>query len=85
MEQTRKCYGRTDGQTKAISIIPHPLCGHLGFSIGLILAIFDLQVTPMLPTKFKVNKPRDSEEEAKTSFFKMAAMADILDFRSERF
>ena len=36
MEQTRKCYGRTDGwtegidrwtdaQTKAISIIPHPL------------------------------------------------------------
>ena len=26
--------------------------GHLGFPIGTILAIFDLQVTPMLPTKF---------------------------------
>ena len=26
--------------------------GHLGFSIGTILAIFDLQVTLMLPTKF---------------------------------
>ena len=25
---------------------------HLGFPIGTILAIFDLQVTPMLPTKF---------------------------------
>ena len=28
---------------------------HLGFPIGMILAIFDLQVTPMLPTKFQVN------------------------------
>ena len=31
MERARKCYGRTDrqtdGQAKAISIIPHPLCG----------------------------------------------------------
>ena len=26
--------------------------GHLGFLIQMILAIFDLQVTPMLPTKF---------------------------------
>ena len=26
--------------------------GHLGFPIGMILAIFDLQVTPMLPSKF---------------------------------
>ena len=25
-----------------------------GFPIGTILAIFDLQVTPMLPTKFRV-------------------------------
>ena len=25
---------------------------HLGFPIGTILAIFDLQVTPMLPSKF---------------------------------
>ena len=26
--------------------------GHLGYLIGTILAIFDLQVTPMSPTKF---------------------------------
>ena len=31
---------------------------HLGFPIGTILAIFDLQVTPMLPTKYQVNWPR---------------------------
>ena len=29
--------------------------GHLGFSIGTILAILDLQVTLMLPTKFQVS------------------------------
>ena len=29
--------------------------GHLGFQIGTILAIFDLQVTPMFPSKFGVN------------------------------
>ena len=28
---------------------------HLGFLIGTILAIFDLKVTPMLPTIFVVN------------------------------
>ena len=28
--------------------------GLLGFSFGMILAISDLQVTPMLPTKFQV-------------------------------
>ena len=32
--------------------------GHLGFPIGTILAIFYLQVTPMLPTKYHVNWPR---------------------------
>ena len=32
--------------------------GHHGFPIGMILAIFDLQVTPMLPTKYQVNWPR---------------------------
>ena len=32
--------------------------GHLGFPIGMILAIFDLQVTLMLPTKYRVNWPR---------------------------
>ena len=35
--------------------------GHLGFPIRTILAIFDLQVTPMLPTKSQVNWPLGSE------------------------
>ena len=38
--------------------------GHLGFSIGMILAFFDLQVTRMLPSKFGVNWPFGSGEEA---------------------
>ena len=38
--------------------------GHLGFLISTILATFDLQVTPMLPT----NKPYGSGEEAKNRF-----------------
>ena len=42
--------------------------GHLGFLIGTILAIFDLQVTPMLPSKFGVNWPFASGEEAKNRF-----------------
>ena len=32
--------------------------GHLRFPIGTILAILNLQVTPMLPTKYQVNWPR---------------------------
>ena len=31
--------------------------GHLGISIGMIVAMFDLQVTTMFPTKFGVNWP----------------------------
>ena len=58
--------------------------GHLGFLINTILASFDLQVTPMLPSKFGVNWPFGSGEEAKNRF-KMAAMAAILDFRLARF
>ena len=42
--------------------------GHLGFPISTILAIFDLQVTPMLPSKFGVNWPFGSGEEAKNRF-----------------
>ena len=37
----------------------------LRFTIGMILAIFDLQVTQMFPTKFRVNWPFGSGEEAK--------------------
>ena len=34
----------------------------------MVLAIFDLQVTPMLLTRFRVNWPFVSEEEAKIDF-----------------
>ena len=39
--------------------------GHLGFLIRTIFAIFNLQVTLMLPVKFKVNWHFGSGEEAK--------------------
>ena len=42
--------------------------GHLEFPIGAILASFDLQVTPMLPTKFQVNWHFGSGEEADNRF-----------------
>ena len=42
--------------------------GHLGFPIGRILAIFDLQVTLMLPTLFQVKWPFVSGEAAKNRF-----------------
>ena len=42
--------------------------GHLGFPIGTILAIFDLQVALMLPSRFGVNWPFGSGEEAKNRF-----------------
>ena len=42
--------------------------GHLRLPIGAILAIYDLQITPMLPTKFQVNQPFGSEEETKNRF-----------------
>ena len=44
------------------------LGSHLKFWIGTILAIFDLQVTAMLPTKFQVNWPFGSGWEAKNRF-----------------
>ena len=42
--------------------------GRLGIWIGTILAIFDLQVTLMLPTKFQVSSPLGSGEEVKNRF-----------------
>ena len=42
--------------------------GHLGFSNRTVLAIFDLQVTLLLPIKFQVNWPFGSGEEAKNRF-----------------
>ena len=44
------------------------LGGHLGFLNRRILAIFDLQVTLMLPTKIQVNWPFGSGEEVKNRF-----------------
>ena len=41
---------------------------HFGFQIGMILAIFDLQVTLMLPTRFQVNWLLGLGEEAKNRF-----------------
>ena len=43
--------------------------GHLGFPIETILAIFDLQVTLILPTKFWVNGPFGSGKDAQNGFF----------------
>ena len=43
--------------------------GHLGFPIGTILAVFDLQVTPMLSTKFRVNGHLGLGVEAKYIYF----------------
>ena len=42
--------------------------GHLGFLIETILAIFDLQAILTFPTKFQVNLPFGSGEEAKNRF-----------------
>ena len=42
--------------------------GHLGFPISTILATFYLQVTLMVPSKFGVNWPFSSGEEAKNRF-----------------
>ena len=42
--------------------------GHLGFPIGTILSIFDLQLTLILPSKFGVKWPFSSGEEAKNRF-----------------
>ena len=39
--------------------------GHLGFPIRTNLAIFDVQVTLMLPTEFQVSWPFSSGEEVK--------------------
>ena len=45
--------------------------GHLRFPIGTILATFDLQVTLMLPTKFRVNWHLGLGEEAENRFSRL--------------
>ena len=60
------------------------LDGHLWFLVGTILAIYDLHVILMLPTKFQVDWPFGSGEEAKKLIFNMATTAAIFDFQSKR-
>ena len=55
--------------------------GQLAFTIGMILAIFDLRVTPMLPTKFRVNWPFGSGEEAKNRFLRWLPWHGIFDLQ----
>ena len=49
--------------------------GHLKSLIGMILVILELQVTPMLPTKFQVNWPFGSGGETKNSWLVLDALS----------
>ena len=51
---------------------------HLGFPTATILTIFDLQVTLMLPTKFGINWPFSSGEEAKSRFWRWRPSIGII-------
>ena len=46
------------GEKPKIDFQDGGLSGHLGFPIEKMLAIFDLQVTALLPTKFQVTRWR---------------------------
>ena len=52
--------------------------GHLVFPIRTILAIFRLQVTSKTVTKFKVNWPFGSGEEAKIDFQDLCSKYDFI-------
>ena len=54
--------------------------GHLGFLIGMILAIFDLQVTQMLPSKFGGNWPFGSEAKNRFSRWRPSWISNRHDF-----
>ena len=57
---------------------------HIEFPIEIILSIFDLKVTPILPTKFWVNRPKFQFRRRSTEqILKTAAKAAILDFPSD--
>ena len=57
---------------------------HLGFPIRMVLATVDLQVTSILPMNFESIALSVQEKKFKTDF-KMAAIAAIWDFLSQRF
>ena len=59
--------------------------GHLWFPIGTILAIFDLPVTPILPTKPRVDWPFGSGEKSKNTLSRLPPwwpswISDRIDF-----
>ena len=64
--------------------IDFKIAGHLRFTIEMNFTGFDLQVTVMLPTKFQVNWPFDSGEEAENRFSRRRPWRP-LDYRSEWF
>ena len=53
--------------------------GHLGFPIGKFFSYFDLQVSPILPIKFQVNRVQEKKRKIDS------VTAAILDFRYNRF
>ena len=57
----------------------------LGFPIGTILAIFNLQVTRCFLQGFMSTGLSNQEDWLKYIYFKIAAIVAILDFRSEQF
>ena len=58
--QVNWSFGSGEGaKKKKIEFQDYRYGGYLGFPIGTILAIFDLKITPLLLTKFRVNGPRD--------------------------
>ena len=54
--------------------------GHLGFPIGTMLVIFDLQVTLTLPTKFQVSCHFGSGEEAQNKLSRWPPWRPYLGF-----
>ena len=53
---------------------------YLGFLIGTILVIFDPEFTLILPTKFQVNWPFSSGEEAKNRFSSWISDQNVLSY-----
>ena len=56
------------GEKRKIDCQDSGHCGHLGFQIGMSLAIHYLQVTLIVPTKFRVFGPFGSGQEATIDF-----------------
>ena len=57
----------------------------LDFRAERIYLLFDLQITLMLPTKFRVTRPFASRDELKNTFYRWLPLATILDFDQNNF